>query len=257
MVPAQSQTSFEMDSPCVFVVGLKPFFVPSFEFLMSSILRLEPISLQELPDMQALLAEAKQLIQDIENWVEGKTYHGVRTHKKAVTGPSWHSRTSVHKPDDGTFDEFWNCLGVNHSLNEKEYVPEVRSARLLGSFGGFEAWTMGYKFTPPISDRTFTILITCILEEQPSRQGFIISLPLDVSTDQALTAQEPQGVRGRYVSVERVREIDNKVEWIMATRSAPGGLIPSFLSEPSMPSKISEDVPHVVEWIKTKRTSSG
>ncbi|CAE6411708.1 unnamed protein product [Rhizoctonia solani] len=147
--------------------------------------------------------------------------------------------------------------GVNHSLNEKDYVPEVRSAQQLASLESFEAWTMGYKFTPPVWDRTFTILIASVLEESASRQGFVISLPLDVSTDQALAAQEPRGVRGRYVSVERVKEIDGKVEWIMATRSAPGGLIPSFLSEPAMPGKICEDVPHVVEWLKAKRASSG
>ncbi|CAE6439741.1 unnamed protein product [Rhizoctonia solani] len=224
---------------------------------MSSLLSLEPLPLEELPDIQAVLAEAKGLFQDIPNWTEGKTYHGIRTHTKPMSGPAWHSRTSVHESTDGTFEEFWNCLGVNHSLNEKDYVPEVKSARQLASLEAFEAWTMGYKFTPPVSDRTFTVLIVCVLENSPSRQGFVISLPLDVSTDQALAAQEPRGVRGRYVSVECVKEIDSKVEWTMATRSAPGGLIPSFLSESAMPSKICEDVPHVVEWIKTKRASSG
>ncbi|CAE6504693.1 unnamed protein product [Rhizoctonia solani] len=224
---------------------------------MSSLLNLEPVSLQELPDIQAVLTEAKALIRDIPNWTEGKVYRETRTHKKPMNGPAWHSRTSVHESKDGTFEEFWNCLGVNHSLNEKDYVPEVRSAQQLASLESFEAWTMGYKFTPPVWDRTFTILIASVLEESASRQGFVISLPLDVSTDQALAAQEPRGVRGRYVSVERVKEIDGKVEWIMATRSAPGGLIPSFLSEPAMPGKICEDVPHVVEWLKAKRASSG
>ncbi|CAE6442247.1 unnamed protein product [Rhizoctonia solani] len=180
---------------------------------MSSLLSLEPVSLKDIPDLHAVLAEAKSLIQDIPNWNEGKVYRGVRTHKKAMTGPSWHSRTSVHESDDGTFEEFWNCLGVNHSLNEKEYVPEVNSARLLASFEGFEAWTMGYKFTPPVWDRTFTVLIACILDGQPNRQGFVLSLPLDVSADQTLVAQEPRGVRGRYVSIERVKEIEGKVEW--------------------------------------------
>ncbi|CEL62245.1 hypothetical protein RSOLAG1IB_10319 [Rhizoctonia solani AG-1 IB] len=218
-------------------------------------LKLESISLQDIPDIQALLAEAKALIEDTQNWPEGKSYGGVRTRKKAAPGPSWHSRLSVHEPEDGTFEDFWNCLGINHSLHEKEYVPEVKSATLLGPYGGYEAWTMGYNFTPPVSDRVFTVLISCVLEEQPSRQGFVISLPLDVSADRHLQEQEPRGIRGHYVSVERVKEIDGKVEWIMATRSSPGGLIPPFLSEPAMPSKICEDVPHVVDWIKAKRAS--
>ncbi|CAE6472027.1 unnamed protein product [Rhizoctonia solani] len=220
---------------------------------MSSHLKLEAVSIQQIPDIEVVLAEAKALIEDTQNWREGKTYQGVLTHKKAISGPSWHSRTSIHEPQDGTFEDFWNCLGINHSLNEKEYVPEVNSATLLGPYAGFEAWTMGYKFTPPVFDRVFTVLIACLLDES-NRQGFVISLPLDVSADQGLEAQEPRGVRGHYVSVERVKEIDGKVEWIMATRSSPGGLIPPLLSELAMPSKICEDVPHVVAWIKAKRT---
>ncbi|KAH7344157.1 hypothetical protein B0J17DRAFT_714312 [Rhizoctonia solani] len=222
---------------------------------MSTLLKLEPVSLKDLPDIHAVLAEAKSLIGDIPNWNEGKEYHGFAP-ICPLEGMTL-LLNSVHESDDGTFEEFWNCLGVNHSLNEKEYVPEVNSARLLASFEGFEAWTMGYKFTPPVWDRTFTVLIACVLEEQPVRQGFVLSLPLDVSSDQTLATQEPRGVRGRYISIERVKEIGGKVEWTMATRSDPGGLIPSFLSEPAMPGKISEDVPHAIDWIKTKRASRG
>ncbi|KAF8709241.1 hypothetical protein RHS03_03336, partial [Rhizoctonia solani] len=246
--------------------------------VMSTYLKLEATSIKNLPDVQAVLAEAKALIEDTHSWPEGKTHHGVISfltrRERAI-----HSRfTSTHGPEDGTFDDFWNCLGINHSLNEKEYVPEVKSATPLGSCDGFEgssnnmipinpyhllsanhpAWTMGYSFTPPVSDRVFTVLIACILEEQPGKQGFVISLPLDVSADQDLKEKEPRGVRGHYVSVERVKEIDGITPLVpsMATRSSPGGLIPTFLSEPAMPSKISEDVPHVVEWIKARRASS-
>ncbi|KAG8720511.1 hypothetical protein FRC11_003144, partial [Ceratobasidium sp. 423] len=208
---------------------------------MTAFLKLEPISSggsppsrfrTDIPDAQAVLAEAKALIEGVQGWPEGKTYNHIRTNKKMVPGPAWHSRTSVHGPEEGTFGEIWNCLGVKHSLNEKEYVPEVATATCLGSFGSFEgacltytpshlirltsngtAWSMGYHFTPPVSDRVFTVLITCVLEEKPSQQGFVISLPFDVSTDQDLKGKEPQGVRGHYVSVECIKEIDGKVEW--------------------------------------------
>lgn len=141
-------------------------------------------------------------------------------------------------------------------MHEQEYVPEVVSATALCSFEGFEGWTLGYKFTPPVSGRVFTVLIACVLEESPTRQGFVVSLPLDVSSNESLKAKEPRGVRGHYVSVERVKELDGQVEWIMATRSTPGGYIPSFVSESAMPSKICEDVPHVVDWLKAKRQTS-
>ena len=115
---------------------------------------------------------------------------------------------------------------------------------------------MGYKFMPPVSDRVFTALIACILDEAPQRQGFVISLPFDVSANEELKAKEPHGVRGHYVSVECVREVGDRVEWIMATKSSPGGLIPLLLTESQMPKKISEDVPHVVAWIKAKRQTT-
>lgn len=52
---------------------------------------------------------------------------------------------------------------------------------------------------------------------------------------------EEKGVKGRYVSVERITELENgKVEWKMATSSTPGGSIPNFVVESTMASKIAE-----------------
>lgn len=70
----------------------------------------------------------------------------------------------------------------------------------------------------------------------------IVSLPIDLSgpEDKKLAALEPEGVRGRYVSVETITELDNgRTEWRMATSSTPGGIIPSFVVESSMDSKIA------------------
>lgn len=51
---------------------------------------------------------------------------------------------------------------------------------------------------------------------------------------------EEKGVKGRYVSVERIQELQNgKVEWRMAITSTPGGNIPQFLADRSMASMIS------------------
>ncbi|KAG6891767.1 hypothetical protein C0993_006881, partial [Termitomyces sp. T159_Od127] len=58
--------------------------------------------------------------------------------------------------------------------------------------------------------------------------------------DKKLAALEPEGVRGRYVSVETITELENgNTEWRMATSSTPGGIIPSFVVESSMDSKIA------------------
>lgn len=71
----------------------------------------------------------------------------------------------------------------------------------------------------------------------------IVSIPIDLSSpeDEALAKLEEKGTKGRYVGVERLTELESgNTEWLMATSSTPAGLIPNFLVEASMNSKISE-----------------
>lgn len=71
----------------------------------------------------------------------------------------------------------------------------------------------------------------------------IISIPIDLSSsaDSELAKLEEKGAKGRYVSVERIMELEGgKTEWLMATSSVAGGMIPQFMVESTMASKISE-----------------
>lgn len=66
-------------------------------------------------------------------------------------------------------------------------------------------------------------------------------MPVDLAGSADLAKLEEKGVKGRYVSVERLKELENgKVEWQMATSSTPGGKIPSFIAESTMDSTISQ-----------------
>lgn len=68
----------------------------------------------------------------------------------------------------------------------------------------------------------------------------VVSIPVDLSANEELAKIEEKGTKGRYVSVERLLELeDGKVEWRMATSSTPGGIIPSFISESSLPGQIA------------------
>lgn len=68
----------------------------------------------------------------------------------------------------------------------------------------------------------------------------IVSIPVDLTVDAELSKLEERGVKGRYASVERIRELEGgKVEWLMATSSTAGGNIPTFVTENSMASQIS------------------
>lgn len=70
-------------------------------------------------------------------------------------------------------------------------------------------------------------------------------------------AEEREGlVRGNYESMELMREIpgtgqdeeSNLIEWIMITRSDPGGGIPRFMVDRGTPGSIVADVPKFIEW---------
>lgn len=70
--------------------------------------------------------------------------------------------------------------------------------------------------------------------------SLIVSIPVDLSPDPELAKLEEKGVHGRYVSIERLTELENgKVEWRMATSSKAGGLLPQSLTEMSVPSNIA------------------
>lgn len=102
-----------------------------------------------------------------------------------------------------------------------------------------------------------------------------MSIPVDVTGDAELVKLEEKGVRGRYVSVEHLQEVDGKVIWQMATSSTPGGSIPSFIAESSIPGQISavrisptlpsgcayltpqfQDVPHFIKWFHSVRSKT-
>lgn len=81
-----------------------------------------------------------------------------------------------------------------------------------------------------------------------------MSIPIDLSDEPELVKLEEKGVKGRYVSVERLQELENgNVEWRMATSSTPGGNIPSFIAESTMDSAISQDVTHFLHWFHSVR----
>lgn len=151
-----------------------------------------------------------------------------------------------------------------------------------------QVWALHYVFPPPVSPRVFVQLLTKHLEtnsestneasEPPARAlrtGYVIQLafnfPSDAPADAEIIRKIGKGVRGTYVSVERYQELeDGSLEWRMATSSTPGGSIPGWVSERSIPGEImkvshppmdesyhmctndlrGKDVPALIGWIK-------
>ncbi|KAF9246465.1 hypothetical protein BU15DRAFT_40332 [Melanogaster broomeanus] len=227
---------------------------------MSYKLSITPLKLEEIPAEDTIIALGKELIASTPTWKKGKTFAqgSVVTlyHPKGPgDGAPWHCRVSEHTKEDATFDEFWSKLGVNKAENEKEFVGAIKKVAEVKRISATQSiWTLYYTFPPPVSPRVFTVLQTTYLDESSPRSGLIVSIPIDLSSNEELARIEEKGTKGRYVSVERLLETeDGKVEWRMATSSSPGGMIPSFVSESSIPGQISADVPHFLKWFRTIR----
>lgn len=81
---------------------------------------------------------------------------------------------------------------------------------------------MHYILRPPVSNRTFTVLVTSHLEKDDStglRTGWVLTIPVDVTSDPELAAKEFHATKGAYSAVERIMELpDGDVNWRLVQR---------------------------------------
>lgn len=81
------------------------------------------------------------------------------------------------------------------------------------------------------------------------RQFTVVSRPV---TDHPDVEEKPGSVRGKYESVEFIREGENgEVEWIMVTRSDPGGSVPRWMVDRGTPNGIVKDAEKFLKWCET------
>ncbi|RSH93358.1 hypothetical protein EHS25_007714 [Saitozyma podzolica] len=159
----------------------------------------------------------------------------------------------------GLYERFRRGLLEYHSENEREYIESCRETQCLQVFQPHvaEVWRLTYVTPPPTNPRTFVVLLLSRelkIEPLGERCFMNISLPFEHPECAAKTGEEKSRVRGKYVSVERVRELEDgeKVEWKMATSSDAGGNIPRFVTNSSLPNSISEDVPSFLKWMVSR-----
>lgn len=77
--------------------------------------------LSAIPSTDDVLQAARSIFSEDVEWKEGKTFvkGTVKTFSANIPDSgTWYMRASEHDGEDGTFDDFWNGLGVNHALNE-------------------------------------------------------------------------------------------------------------------------------------------
>jgi len=133
-------------------------------------------------------------------------------------------------PPRGLYERFRRGLLEYHSQNEREYIEACRETECIQVYQPHvaEVWRLTYVTPPPTNPRTFVVLLLSreLRSEPKGERCFMnISIPFNHPNCPEKKGSERNHVRGKYVSVERVREMAGgaEVEWRMATSSDAGG----------------------------------
>lgn len=74
-----------------------------------------------------------------------------------------------------------------------------------------------FALSPPVSHRQFTILVATHLEKDSTtglRTGYVISIPVDISSNAELKDRSFHVTQGAYSAIERVKEMpDGSINW--------------------------------------------
>jgi len=193
---------------------------------------------------------------------------------------AWFARTGVHeglgfsKWKRMMQKEFPESLEVQGGPGEGNIRGIGGDQRLedisVDGIGNLQVYQLSAQFPGPTSPREFiTLLITSEnalsdasnIDSTTPRHWMVVSIPVTHPDAPPRNGM----VLGQYESIEMIREIPlkgnddpetNPVEWIMVTRSDPGGGIPRFMVERNVPSSIVADAVKFLDWA-CARTEDG
>jgi hypothetical protein len=92
--------------------------------------------------IEQTITKALELL-DHQDWKEGKTFtedntYQVKTAKLHPIGGeklAWHKRTSIHPVErDISYEAFRNGLLLDHTVQEQQYIPDMKHCEKLKSF---------------------------------------------------------------------------------------------------------------------------
>ncbi|CAD6584290.1 MAG: hypothetical protein TREMPRED_003790 [Tremellales sp. Tagirdzhanova-0007] len=167
----------------------------------------------------------------------------------------------------GLYERFRRGLLEYHSENEREYIEACRETECLQVFQAHvaEVWRLTYVTPPPTNPRTFVVLLLsrevksgppgqrCFMNGES--EGSIIDAWKSLKRRASLATVRAPGLPGK--GPWREFTCERKVEWKMATSSDAGGNIPRFMTNSSLASSISEDVPSFLKWMVRRFPEGG
>ncbi|KAG4432787.1 hypothetical protein IFR05_011723 [Cadophora sp. M221] len=192
---------------------------------------------------------------------------------------TWFCRRSCHRnvQEQGTasWEEFVRCFKDHHAESEDSFTPTVIGARQAMSWDASgiqvdvreERWTnvsvvveeMKHRIDPkPLKNRTFPVIqITAALSGKS--EFIVISIPINDfdKSPYAEFSKDKNLVMAAYASIERIRIVPSNgdVEWLMATASNAGGVLPQWMQNLAVPGAVAKDVEMFLAWIPSQRTA--
>ncbi|OAA49273.1 START-like domain protein [Metarhizium rileyi] len=181
----------------------------------------------------------------------------------------WALRRSVHEnaAATGTADwkEWIHCFKDRHAETEKEFTPTVLDTRLMKKWRCKDMkiqlagriwvkWTMKWeesvhKLPFPLKKRVFPVLQVTAMT-QDNQEFMVVQIAVK---DEDATARNGGAVLGAYTSVERFRQTESGVEWIMGTVSDARGLVPRWVQRRAVPAQVAKDVDMFLAWMSKER----
>lgn len=200
---------------------------------------------------------------------------------------TWFCRRSCHKNKSriktASWEEFKHAFKEHHSESEKAFTPTVIGAReaIRWATAGIEVeikgqlWVnpivvveeMTHRIDPkPLKNRTFPI-VQVAAELAGTDEFLVVSIPVNdfKNSPYSEATRDKSLVVAAYASVERIRVVPSHgevtdygdIEWIMATASNAGGVLPQWVQNLAVPSAVAKDVDMFLSWIAMQRNSNG
>lgn len=157
----------------------------------------------------------------------------------------------------------------NHEKYEALFTPSVCAAENVAwwdevkgvalDVGGDGRWEgvslklhqMVHQLPRPLSRRSFPIMqgIARRVDCAEGEGEFIVAtFPVKADWD-----MWKPSVMAQYAAVERFSRAGGNVEWVMATVSRAGGVLPKWVQERAVPGVIAKDVDYFLKWMAEER----
>jgi Protein of unknown function (DUF3074) len=194
---------------------------------------------------------------------------------------TWFCRRSCHRnaaeKGTGSWEEFVYHFKDHKYESEAAFTSAIIGAReaitwdtkglSIEAHGGrwvdiiMKVVEMKHKIDPkPLRNRIFPVL-QLAASLAGAQELIVVSIPIpDIDkSPHAEYAKEKNQVIAAYSAVERMRVLPDsgEIEWIMATASNAGGILPQWLQNLAVPGQIAHDVGMFLVWIPSQRKSNG